>query len=140
MNKNPSTPNPILPLLALALAAEIVVQVFTVRVHSNVARHPWARLWYLCRAFDVEGTGYVELPIALCIELLDVSQSTIYRWLKDGAAAGAFRFGRIRDGQLDAGLGGLDKICRALGLEDWGVVGEVPLGKLMGSSEPPPPE
>lgn len=139
MTSNKLTP-PTLPLFAVALAAEIVVQVFTVRVHSNVAREPWARLWYLCRAFDVAGTGHIELPVELAKQLLGVSHSTIYRWLGEGKAAAAYRQGRIKDGILSVWLGSLNNVCRALGVKDFGIVGEVPLGKLTGSSGVSPPE
>ncbi|MBA3789557.1 hypothetical protein H0X32_04190 [Patescibacteria group bacterium] len=118
-----------LMLLAAKTAAALALKPLTVRVHAELAREDWAKLWYLLRAFDTEGQGHVELPLQLCQELLDVSQSTIYRWLASGREIGAYRSSRVRDGVLDIWLGGLTAICRNLKKTQWGTVAVTPLGK-----------
>jgi len=100
-----------------------ILKAFTVRIHSNIARVPWARLWYLLRGLDFFGSGRVNLPLAMCAHLLGVNQSTIYRWLKDGRKQGAFRHYQVRDGYLKIYLGGLFKVCWHLNLKNWGDVG-----------------
>ncbi len=100
-----------------------ILKAFTVRVHSEIGRFPWARLWYLLRGLDFFGKGWASLPLAMCAELLGVSQKTIYRWLKDGRKQGAFRHYQVRDGHLKIYLGGLFKVCWHLNLKNWGDVG-----------------
>jgi hypothetical protein len=107
--------------------AEIILNAFTLRVHVGIGRYTWARLWYLCRGLDIWGRGYAELPVELCCSVLGVSRQTLYRWLKDGKTAGAFRKGNIRRGVLRIYLGGLHKVCFKLGLTDWAGVVDVRL-------------
>ncbi|MGI2909374.1 hypothetical protein [Tolypothrix sp. VBCCA 56010] len=103
--------------------AQIILNAFTLRLHVGIGRYTWARLWYLCRGLDIWGRGYAELPIELCCSVLGISSQTLYRWLKDGKTAGAFRKGNIRRGVLRVYLGALHKVCFKLGLIDWeGVV------------------
>lgn len=119
-----------LPLLAAALAAETILKIFTVRVHTNISRYPWARLWYLCRGFDIDGSGYICLPIELCEYLLDTSRQSIYRWLEDGKAVGAFRKYRTKRGLLFIYLGSLTNVCWQLNIRSWGEVAEHPLWEV----------
>jgi len=84
-------------------------------------------LWYVCRALDISSTGYVELPLSFVRELLGVADSTVYRWLKDSKQVGACRTYRIRKAVLCIWLGGLQKLCKILGLSNWGAVATVPL-------------
>lgn len=111
-------------LYLLLFKANLILECFTVRIHSNLARYPWARLWYLLRAFDGHrGSGRAELPPEMCAELLGVSTATIYRWLQEGKKAGAFRFYQVRKGYLKVYLGSLFKVCWNLNLRNWGEVG-----------------
>ncbi|MEC4817297.1 MAG: RepA [Scytonema sp. PMC 1069.18] len=119
--------SPQVQLLVTVSASEIVLKRITVRVHSNVGRYPWARLWYLLRGFDVGGSGLVQLPLEILCDLLNVSVQTIYRWLQDGEAMGAFRKYRVRRGNLEVYLGSLTNVCWHLNLRNWGEVAEVPL-------------
>lgn len=119
-------------LFLVLIEAEIILQPFIVRLHSGIGRQPWARLWYLLRGFD-DGSGQIkEIPLVLCQQILDVSQATIYRWLAEGEAVGAFRPSkhRTKKGLLTVYLGGLTKVAWKLNLKDWGVVAECPLWEL----------
>lgn len=110
------------------MIAQIILKPFTVRVHSAIARHPWARLWYLCRALDTTGRGViVDLPTDLTCELLTIAKSTLYEWLRDGRKQGAFRAFSIRRNRLRIYLGGLIKVCARLGLSSWGTTATVSL-------------
>lgn len=117
---------PIQILTAQTISA-IILQPFTVRVHSAIARYPWARLWYLARAFDPVGRGIVELPADLTRQLLNVAKSTLYEWLRDGKRAGAFRNYKFEGNCLHIWLGGLPKVCATLSLNNWGATATVSL-------------
>lgn len=125
-----------------SLAAEILDR-FTVRIHSRIVEkgRAWARLWYLLRGLDSQGSGYVRLPAALPIGLLATSSSTLRQWLREGKEAGAFRKWKIQRGILRVAMGGLFAVCRHLGLAPdqkkrvgiapWGVVSEVGLHQIL---------
>lgn len=100
------------------------------RIHSRIARNPWARLWYLCRGVDKDGSSLVEIPLQAVESFLDCDKKTIYRYLKNGKQVGAFRRYRVRREMLQVYLGGLYKVCWELNLRKWGVVGTVPLSEL----------
>lgn len=92
-----------------------------VRVHSNIGREAWARLWYWLRGLD-DGSGRVkEIPLVLVRQILGVNQATVYRWLKDGKRVGAFRHYKVRRGLLTVYLGGLFAVAWHLNLRNWGV-------------------
>lgn len=117
-----------LQILIRTAIAKIITQLFIVRVHAGIARKPWARLWYLCRALDSQGEGKVNPPVDLVCQLLVCSKSTLYEWLRVGKQeAGAFRYYRFDMNTLFVYQGGLAKVCAALGLESWGATGEVSL-------------
>jgi hypothetical protein len=100
-----------------------ILKAFTVRVHSEIGRFPWAKLWYLLRGLDFFGKGWADLPLAICTNLLKVNQATIYRWLKDGRRYGAFRTYQVRNGHLKIYLGSLFKVSWHLNIKNWGDVG-----------------
>lgn len=101
-----------------------------VRLHAGIGREPWARLWYLLRGLD-DGSGHIkEIPLVLVQQILDVSQSTVYRWLQDGQVVGAFRYYKVRKGLLTVYLGGLFKVAWHLNLRNWGEVAECPLWEV----------
>src|SRR5919202_467849 len=79
-------------LSALALVNSLTVRIHTGLVHGK----PWARFWYLCRAIDLSGTGIVEFDVDDICCLIKISRSTLYQWLREGKAAGAFRCYRRR--------------------------------------------
>ena len=117
-------------LLTALIKAKILTEVFTVRIHSRIARNPWARLWYLCRGIDKDGSGNVEIAIAAATTMLDCSEKTIYRWLQKGKRVGAFRKYRVKNGILHVYLGSLFKVCVFLNLKNWGVTSQCPLSEV----------
>ncbi len=119
-----------LQLLSTLIKAKLLTEVFTVRIHSRIARNPWARLWYLCRGVDKDGSGKVAIPIAAATTMLDCSEKSMYRWLQQGKRAWAFRKYRVREGVLHVYLGGLFKVCWKLNLKKWGVVSQCPLSEV----------
>lgn len=119
-----------LQLLFLTIQANLLTEVFTVRIHSRIARNPWARLWYLLRGIDKDGSGNVAIAISAATTMLDCSEKTIYRWLQQGKRVGAFRKYRVKNGMLHVYLGGLFKVCWKLNLKQWGVVSECPLSEV----------
>lgn len=92
-----------------------------VRVHSRIAvkGNSWARLWYFLRALDQVGRGRVdEVPLEEICFWLDAGASTIYQWLREGEAIGAFRQYRVRKGKVGVRFGGLLYLSRNLGLSE----------------------
>lgn len=118
---------PPLALQTLTAAATAITQPFTIRVHAGIARKPWARLWYLARGFDFSGRGYVTLSADLACQLLAVSRSTLYEWMRIGRRDGAFRRYKFRQNRLSVWLGGLKQVCKSLQLTSWGATAVVPL-------------
>lgn len=120
---------PLLLQSRLAIANSII-QLFSVRIHAGIARKPWARLWYLARGLDLAGRGFLNLSADAACQLLAVSRSTLYEWLRLGRECGAFRSYKFRGNCLSLWLGGLHKVCRNLRLESWGAVATVPLSEV----------
>lgn len=116
-----------LQILVRQTISKIVLKPFSVRVHVGLCQYPWAKLWYLTRGFDPSGRGIVELPVGEICQLLSISQPTLYEWLRDGRAAGAFRKYEIKQNRCRIILGGLLKVCKSLGLDDWGAVATISL-------------
>jgi hypothetical protein len=115
--------------LITKIIADIVLSPFNLcfRLHTWLARKPWAKLWYCLRALDQEGKGYYQIPIELVEALTGGDDKTIYRWLKDGRSRGAFRRYKIRDGILRVWLGSLFAVCEKNNLANWGAVAVVNL-------------
>lgn len=104
-----------------------------IRIHQAIAlRHPAAGLWYVCRALDTNGTGRVNL-FAEQWQLLKVSKSTIYRWLREGHALGLFRNYWWEGERLSISLGALSKACLKSGMKSWGAAAVVSLGEMIGN-------
>lgn len=132
MPSNPALETNVPLPLALAIAkAEIILGTYTVRVHTRISREPWARLWYLCRGLDDEGTGRIELPLAVVQLLLDCSHKSIYRWLQEGKKKGAFRHYKVKAGVLTVYSGSLFVVCHQLNAKNWGAVGVCPLWQVL---------
>ena len=107
--------------------AKLLTEVYSVRIHTRIARQPWARLWYECRGIDKDGSGHVTIHIKWLQELLECSDKTIYRWLQQGKRKGAFHSYQVRNGVLEVYLGSLFRVCVKLNWKNWGAVGVVPL-------------
>lgn len=107
------------------------LKITPVKIHRAIAlRHPAARLWYVCRALDTKGTGRVNL-FAEQWQLLKVSKSTIYRWLREGTALGLFRNYWWEGERLSVSLGALAKACLKSGMKSWGTSAIVSLGEIL---------
>ena len=111
------------PLLVKLKIAEILTEVYSVRIHERIARHPWARLWYECRGVDKDGSGHVPIHMTWLQESLECSDKTIYRWLQQGKRKGAFHSYQVRNGVLEVYLGSLFRVCEKLNWRNWGAVG-----------------
>ncbi len=111
------------------ISAKILLSPFDLkfRLHTWLSREPWAKLWYCLRALDQSGKGYYQIPIELLEALTGGDEKTIYRWLKDGRSAGAFRRYKVRGGILYIWLGGLYAVCQKMNLKHWGAVAVVNL-------------
>lgn len=102
-----------------------------VRVHSALLLlHPCSKLWYLCRALDPEGRGYVVLDQQRLL-LLGESRSTIYRWLAEGKELGFFVKANFRGNSLHASLGGLLRVCKKNNIRHWGATALIPLEEIL---------
>ena len=119
-----------LPVWIELLKAKILLSGYIVRIHSRIARHPWARLWYLLRGFDFDGSGHGTISLEDVENILGCSEKTIYRWLQQGKRKGAFNSYHIRKGELEVYLGSLFRVCVKLNWKKWGVVGECPLADV----------
>lgn len=114
------------------ITATVLVRALSVRIHAGIVHNrPWNRFWYLCRGLDLAGRGIVDLPAGAVCVLTRISRSTLYQWLREGKAAGAFRRYRFKGNTLRVYLGGLHKYCRSLGLQSWGAVAEVALTDIV---------
>ncbi len=123
-----------LAVLPRRYIAFTILQRFTVRIHSGLIEkgRPWLKLWYLLRGLDIQGSGFAKLPMRLVCQLLASSSVTVRQWLREGKAAGAFRFWRCQRQELRVALGGLHQLCLKLdlGLPGWGTTAEVPLHQI----------
>ena len=120
----------VLTFTTIYIATKIILKTYTVRIHSRIARNPWARLWYFCRSVDKDGSGLVEIPLQAVESFLDCNEKTIYRWLQKGKRVGAFQRYRVKRGMLLVCLGSLEKVCVNLNIRNWGTVSTVPLSKV----------
>lgn len=107
-------------------------------INGKIARQPWARLWYFCRAIDSDHRGTVYILVPELLTLLNCSRATFYRWLNEGREAGAFReYKRIDKYTERIILGGKAAVCKKLKISDWDSVTEVPLWSILGDSDIP---
>ena len=107
-------------------------------INGKIARQPWARLWYFCRAIDSDHRGKVYILVPELLTLLNCSRATFYRWLKEGKEAGAFReYKRIDKHTERIILGSKTAVCEKLKITNWDSVTEVPLSTILGDSNIP---
>lgn len=118
-----------LSLFTTKLQVEIILGTYAVRVHTRISREPWARLWYLCRALDSDGSGHLVLPLPVVQAFLDCSEKSVYRWVAQAKKVGAFRTYKVKTGEI--WLGSMFTVCRNMNLRYWGAVGVVPLGQVL---------
>jgi len=121
------------PLIALVPSVELSYATgddVPVRVHARIAMHPWAKLWYYCRALDDQGSGFIEISKRQARGFFRIGASTLYEWLRSGRQAGAFRDYRAKGDRLKIWLGSLVKVCRTLNLEEWGTTATIALTEV----------
>jgi len=118
-------------LATIKAQTEIILGTYKVRIHTRISREPWAGLWYLCRAIDADGSGYIKLPLEVVQTFLDCSDKSIYRWLQQGKKLEAFRYYKVKAGVLTVYLGSLFQVCYKLNLRVWGAVAVVPLWQVL---------
>ncbi len=110
----------------------------SLKIHGKIARKTWARLWYLLRAIDNEGSGRVKILVSQILILLGISRAAFYRWLKEGKAAGAFRgYRKIDKNTTEIILGSKTAVCEKLGITDWESTTSIPLWQLFNNPELP---
>lgn len=116
-------------LTVLKAQTEIILGTYDVRVHTRISREPWARLWYLCRALDRDGSGHLVLPLPVIQSFLSCSDKSVYRWRQQAKKVGAFRHFNIKTGEI--WLGSMFTVCQNMNLRYWGAVGVVSLGEVL---------
>lgn len=94
-----------------------------------------ARLWCLVRSLDHPenggtGSGLVEISLAELGRWLNRSERSIWRYLKDALTKGYLRSCRCEYGQLRIEYRGLKSLCKVLGLQHLGAIGEFPLEQI----------
>lgn len=115
--------------LTRKLQTEIILGTYTARVHTRISRYPWARLWYLCRALDSDGSGHLVLPLPVIQTFLGCSIKSVYRWRQQAKKVGAFRSFNIKTGEI--WLGSMFTVCHNMNLKYWGAVGVATLGQVL---------
>lgn len=118
-------------LLADEITAKILLSASpTVRIHTRLGRETWARLFYLYRFIDTQGSGNATVPLELVTDILDCDEKSVYRWLQDGRRVGAFRRYKVRSGMLKVWLGSLFKLSWNLNYKHWGTAADVPFFEI----------
>lgn len=110
-----------------------------VRIHAHLADggnssvsqgHSSVMLWYLVRAFDIQGSGRVSFNLEEAATLLNRSVPSIRRYLRQGKQLGFFRNFQVQGTIVKVYYQGLFKVCQKLGLESWGAVAEIEISDL----------
>ncbi len=101
------------------------------RLHSSIADsyRAYIRLWFYCRAIDLNGCGIVTIDIDEVGEQLGVSARTIVNYLKAGKNI-YHRITKHAPGRYALYLKSLIQIARQRGLETFGAVGYVSIDQL----------
>lgn len=101
----------------------------TILVHSKIVdKGPAAvKLWYLCRAMDLNGAGKATLHIQDILRILGVSKTTLWRYYSDSSLFKQV----IRRGELlTLYYRGIIPLCIDLGISHWGTTTEIRLEDL----------
>jgi hypothetical protein len=125
-------------LSKLAIAASQL----TVRIHTNIVTkyQRWCKLWYFLRGLDRSSSGFGRILLADICYWLGAAPSTIRQWLREGKAAGAFRFWAERRGIISIAIGSRSAVVIGLKLyaqptaysirRAWGEVSEISIFQL----------
>lgn len=94
-----------------------------------------ARLWCLVRSIDHPdnggtGGGLVEISIAEVCHWLNRSERSVWRYLKEAIAKNYLRSCHCEYGQLRIEYRGLKSLCKVLGLQHMGAIGQFPLEQI----------
>ena len=107
-----------------------------VKIYEKIGRQVWGKLWYLWQTMDTEGSGRVEIPVPELLTSLNISQITLYEWLKEGKEAGAFRDYKTINKDIERiYLGSKVAIYKKLGITDRHSTTEIELWQLLNNSE-----
>lgn len=119
----------------------IAAQALTVRIHTGlIAKYQrWTKLWYFFRGLSTSGFGRILLD-DICY-WLGAAPSTIRQWLREGKAAGAFRFWAERRGIISVAVASPTAVVIGLKLwqrrktgesirRAWGTVSEVSIFEI----------
>lgn len=114
----------------------------TVRIHTGLVQkyQSWTKLWYFLRGLDRSSSGFGRILLDDICEWLGAARSTVRQWLREGKAAGAFRFWAERRGIISVAIGSPVSVCIGLKLyarpdarsirRAWGVASEIPVFQL----------
>jgi hypothetical protein len=100
-------------------------------IHSRLVRIPCLRLWYVLRAIDDTGSGWLVTSFTQLRLLLRCASSTLYQWLRECKMIGAIRTYARKGDALTVWLGSRNAICHHLGLDDWGTTELVELREII---------
>ena len=89
-------------------------------IHAPLCRTTWGKLYYFFRSLDPSGSGQVTCARGELLSFFGIDNSTLYRWLRDGRAIGAFRHYSRDQEQFLVCLGSKSVITLNLGLPNWG--------------------
>ena len=107
-----------------------------VRFYSRIAdRSALSKTWHYLRGLDSKGSGWVEFSLTEAAGTLKVSIATIRRHLREGKKEGFINWFKTTGDRATACYVSRDKVCRRLGLNEWGIVAEVFLHDLPASKE-----
>ena len=108
-----------------------------IRIHARVLdSHPGMRFYYLCRALDSDGCGWVSLSVELAAQIFGVTPRTVQRWLEQGCKRGWFR--EVINGAENNKTiyyTSLAKVAAKLGLSGLGAIADVSIDQIIGRSE-----
>jgi hypothetical protein len=101
------------------------------RLHAAIADsyRSFLKLWYWCRAIDVNGCGIVEIDTATVAEQLGVSARTIVNYIQAGKSL--YRhISKLAPGRYKLYLKSLVEVTKQRGLETFGAAAEVTIEQL----------
>ncbi len=105
----------------------LLYRLFT--LHCNIIEaSPTAgvALWYFCHWQDVDGQGWVDLPIKSVATFLKRTPPTIKRWIEEGCEHGLFRgWVKAEVGVVRLFLASRDAVCLQWGLTSYGFTAKV---------------
>jgi hypothetical protein len=88
-------------------------------------------LWYILRAINDTGSGWLVTSFKQLRSLLRCASSTLYQWLRECKLLGAIRTYSRKGDALTVWLGSKKVICHNLGLDTWGTTVSVELREII---------